>query len=224
MYDKMVREYGQLTSTLNIIFNKSKKIKWWFRFFVGILIISIFISFHLVRLSLNEPSFFRTALCIFFFIFSFAVFIILILYGVKRMEIAYKSKKCKTHEQYILVILQELLQRHSINKNHEIDEVISVSEKILASKTYNISWIYVLIAALALPYWNTIVQDQLLKNNYLGMAIITPIVIVICCYFRAIFDFLTRLFNTERSRQELFYNQLTKYKYEILVRQKQEQN
>lgn len=223
MYDKMVIEYGQLTSNLNIISNKSKKIKWWFRFFVSISILSLVIFFQMLRLALIEPSLFRSALCIFFFTFSFAVFALLSVYGGKRMRIAFKSKKCKTYEQYILVILQELLERHNINKIHEIDEVISVSEKILASKNNNSSWVYVLIAALSLPYWTALIQNQLSKNNYWVMAMLTFLIICVCIYFRAGIESFMGILNSEKNRQKLFNNQLIKYKYEVLVREKQEQ-
>ncbi|MBC1209479.1 hypothetical protein HB815_00930 [Listeria booriae] len=217
MYDKIVEEYDRTARLNNIISSVPQQKKIYYRMMILWGVVS-FVSMMIAYLYLsNSPiSFFIVTIILLLFLF-------MSIYNEKQRKIIYKSKGCTTYEQYKLAMLKELLEKYNIHGREDIVEIISVTEKILATNSKNISWIYVLIAALALPYWNTFVQDQLLKHNYLGMAIFTIIAIVVCCYFRAAFDAFTRLFNTERSRQEFFYNQLTKYKYEILVRQKQEQ-
>lgn len=222
MYDKMVKEYSKITGSNNIIRSEPQQKKIYNKLIVYWSILA-FITIVIVLVLPDKDSglYAIISYSALFVLGSLTIFIFF--YGVKLQKKVYKSKKCSTYEQYKLIMLQELLEKYKIHGDEEIDKIISVAEKILASKNNNNSWIYVLIAALALPYWTTLTQYQLSKDNYLGMAILTSIAIILCCYFRALLESFTQMFSTERNRQEFFYNQLIKYKYEVLVREKQEQ-
>ncbi|MBC1229802.1 hypothetical protein HB816_04955 [Listeria booriae] len=223
MYDKIVEEYSQITGLNNIIRNtpqQKKNYNGLLKLWSVLALITIMIVLFLPnKYSISYELISYTAL---FLLFTLAIYIIH--YGGKQRKKVYKSCGCNTYEQYKLIMLKQLLEKYKIHGDNEIDKIIIVTEKILASKNKNISWIYVLVAALALPYWTTLTQYQLSKSNYLGMAILTSIAIILCCYFRALLELFTQMFSTEKNRQEFFYNHLIKYKYELLVKQKQEQN
>ncbi|MBC6308126.1 hypothetical protein HCJ66_01035 [Listeria sp. FSL L7-1582] len=217
MYDKIVEEYDRIANLNNIISSVPQQKKAYNRL-VGTWAVISFVSMQVVNFCLG------TSLISYLIVFMIFVYMLFVHnQGRKKRKIIYKSKGCTTYEQYKFAVLNELLEKYNLHGDKDINEIISVSEKIISTNSKNLSWIYVLIAALALPSWNSFVQDQLLKNNYFGIAIITPIVIVICCFLRALFELFPQMISTERSRQKFFYNQLIKYKYEVLVRQKQEQ-